>query len=48
MNYTYDNIGQLKVAQGFESSGTPRLHVGCEKERTVVMPSRRACGTKRN
>jgi RHS repeat-associated protein len=27
MNYTYDNIGQLKTAQGFESNGAPsRLH----------------------
>ncbi|HEX3626233.1 MAG TPA: RHS repeat-associated core domain-containing protein [Verrucomicrobiae bacterium] len=25
-NYTYDNIGQLKTAQGFESGTTPRLH----------------------
>ena len=26
MNYTYDNIGQLKTARGFESNGvTPRL-----------------------
>jgi RHS repeat-associated protein len=27
INYTYDNIGQLKTAQGYESNGvTPRLH----------------------
>jgi RHS repeat-associated protein len=26
MNYTYDNIGQLKSAQGFEFDGTNRLH----------------------
>ena len=25
MNYTYDNIGQLKMAQGLESGGTARL-----------------------
>jgi len=26
VNYTYDNIGQLKTAQGFEQGGTARLH----------------------
>lgn len=26
INYTYDNIGQLKTAFGFESGGTARLH----------------------
>jgi len=26
VNYTYNNIGQLKTARGFEPGGTPRLH----------------------